>query len=119
MPRHCIPLLATLLVYSDDRLFLAPTLHRAVALADDSREAARRAGRIAHPDKLEYFVAHLQRHGMTLDRNPVPDSEPYTSTSPPELVGTPFLSEPPLHCAANKTLSALSSQIHSVARAGA
>ena len=107
LPGHHVAIPATTLVYSDDRRFLAPTLQEVVAMADASRDASRRAGTIVHPDKLEYFLARLGHSGITLERSPVPDSEMYTSTSPPELVGIPLLPELPLHRAANKALSAL------------
>ena len=107
LPGHSVPLPATKLVYSDDRRFLAPTLPEVVAMADASRDASRRAGRIVHPDKLEYFLARLGHHGISLERSPVPDSEMYTSTTPPELVGIPLLPDLLLHRPANKALTAL------------
>ena len=116
LPGHHVDVPATTLVYSDDRRFLAPTLQEVMAMADASRDASRRAGRIVHPDKLEYFLARLGHSGITLERSPVPDSEMYTSTSPPELVGIPLLPELPLHRAANKALSALRGVHKSTAR---
>ena len=116
LPSHNVPLPATTLVSSDDRRFLAPTLPEVVAMADASRDASRRAGRIVHPDKLEYFLARLGHHGITLERSPVPDSEMYTNTTPPELVGIPLLLELPLHRAANKALTALCNVHKSTAR---
>ena len=56
LPGHSVPLPATKLVYSDDRRFLAPTLPEVVAMADASRDASRRAGRIVHPDKLTCYT---------------------------------------------------------------
>ena len=106
LPGHSVPLPATTLVYSDDRRFLAPTLPEVVGMADASRDASRRAGRIVHPDKLEYFLARLGHQGITLERSPVPDTEMFTSTTPPELVGIPLLPEHPLLKAANKSLAA-------------
>ena len=116
LPGLHVPLPATLLVFSDERRFLAPTLCGAVALADASRDASQRAGRIVHPDKLEYFLVRLVRHGIILDRSPVPDTEQHTSSSPPELVGIPLMPEPPLLRAANKSLAALRSVHKSTAR---
>ena len=85
-------------------------------MADASRDASRRAGRIVHPDKLEYFLARLGHNGVTLERSLVPNSEMFTSTSPPELVGIPLLPELPLLRAANKALAALRSVHKSTAR---
>ena len=116
LPGLHVPLPATLLVYSDDRRFLAPTLRGAVALADASRDASRRAGRIVHPDKLEYFLVRLVRHGIIQERCPVPDTEQHTASSPAEIVGIPLLPELPLLRAANKSLAALRSVHKSTAR---
>ena len=107
LPAHSASLPATTLVCSDDRRFLAPTLPEVVGMPDASRDASRRAGRIVHPDKLEYFLDRLGHQGITLERSPVPDTEMFTSTTPPELVGIPLLPELPLLKAANKSLAAL------------
>ena len=107
LPDHNVSLPATVLVYSDDRRPISPTLQGAVSLADATRDSSRRAGRVIHPDKLEYFLLRLLPHGIQLERSPVPDSEMSTSTAPLELVGVPLLPELPLHRAANKALKAI------------
>ena len=107
LPGHTAPLPATVLVYSDDRRFLHPTLAGAVQLAESCRGASRRAGRIVHPNKLEYFMLRLQHGGITLQRTPVPESDGATSTAPPELVGIPLLPELPKLKSLNKSLSAI------------
>ena len=100
---------ATILVYSDDRRFISPALQGAVTLADSTRDASRRARRRIYPDKLEYFQTRLLQHGIHLECCPVPDSEMYTSMTPPQFVGVPLLPELPLHRAANKSLNAIRS----------
>ena len=88
---------ATTLVYSDDHHFLAPKPPEVVAMADASRDASQRAGTIVHLEKLEFFLERLRHQGIALESSPVPDSEMYTSTAPPELVSIPILPELPLH----------------------
>ena len=107
LPDLTAPLPATVLVYSDDRRFLHPTLAGAVQLAESCRDASRRAGRIVHPDKLEYFMLRLQHGGITLQRAPVPESDGTTSTAPPELVGIPLLPELPKLKSLNKSLNGI------------
>ena len=117
LPGLSVALPATVLVYSDDRRFISPTLQGAVALADSTRDASRREGRIIHPDKLEYFQVWLLQHDIQLERCPVPNSEMYTSMTPPELVGVPLLPELPLLRAANKSLRAIRS-VHKATERG-
>ena len=98
---------ATALVYNNARRFFAPTLRQVVSQADACRDNSRRAWRVVHLDKLEYFLARLLHHGVVLKRNPVPDTEMYTTTAPPELAGIRLLPELPLHGPTIKSLRAL------------
>ena len=90
-----------------------------LAQSDACRDASRRAGRIVHPDKLEFFLLRLLRRGIAQDRAPVPNSADLTSTDPPELVGVPLLPELPPHKATNKALRTLKSVHKSIARSPA
>ena len=107
LPGHSASLPATVLVYSDDRRFIHPTLAGAVNLAESCRDASRRAGRIVHPDKLEYFMLRLLRNGIVLESAPVPESDSTTATTPPDLVGIPLLPELPKYKSLNKSLHAI------------
>ena len=107
LPGHTAFLPATVLVYSDDRRFIHPTLQGSVALVESCREASRRAGRIVHPDKLEYFLLRLLHRTIVLEQAPVPDSDATTAMTPPELVGIPLLPELPKHKSLNKSLRAV------------
>ena len=117
LPGHHVSLLATVLVYSDDRRFFAPTLRQVVSQDDACRDASRRACRVIYPDKLEYLLARLLRHRVVLQRSPVPDTEMYTSTALRELAGIPLLPEVPLHCSTTKSLRALRS-VHKATERG-
>ena len=107
LPGHSASLPATVLVYSDERRFIHPTLAGAVNLAESCRDASRRAGRIVHPDKLEYFMLRLLHDGIVLEHTPVLESNGATAMTPPDLVGIPLLPELPKHKSLNKSLHAI------------
>ena len=82
--------------FSDDRIFLAPTLQRLTQAVHDCVQYSRAVGRTPNPHKLECTAIRLQALSPALQRLEVPGFDTHTERTTPTLVGIPLLSQLPV-----------------------
>ena len=90
------PLPCTRAAFSDDRIFLAPSLRRLVQAVLECVQCSRAVGRVPNPHKLEFYLVRLLSGTLHLVSTVVPDMDTTTKTDPPTLVGIPLLTQLPV-----------------------
>mmetsp|Transcript_22580 Transcript_22580/g.35847 ORF Transcript_22580/g.35847 Transcript_22580/m.35847 type:complete len:202 (-) Transcript_22580:45-650(-) len=80
VPSMCGPLPCTRASFSDDRIFLAPSMRRLLQAVMDCAHCSRAVGRTPNPHKLEFTLVSLQAGSPTLMLTDVPGMD--TRTQP-------------------------------------
>ena len=85
------PLPCTRASFSDDRIFLAPSMRRLLQAIMDCVHCSRAVGRTPNPHKLEFTLVSLQAGAPMLKHTDVPGMDTRTQPHAPTLVGIPLL----------------------------
>ena len=85
------PLPCTRASFSDDRIFLAPSMRRLLQAIMDCVHCSRAVGRTPHPHKLEFTLVSLQAGAPMLKHTDVPGMDTRTQPHATTLVGIPLL----------------------------